>query len=74
LSTSLVEQHELFFGRDFREDLFAFDLFGSIGLIPFVPPCCRDAIESKFPLLRESSRIGCKCVINPGWLTITDSN
>jgi hypothetical protein len=64
----------LFLRVRLRENLLTLRLHRVVRFIILAAAFRCNAVETKLPLSRESSRIRTKCIVDPGRLTITDSD
>ena len=59
---------------DFTQDLFAFQFPGLVGSVVLAATSGRNRIETKSPFPGEACRVSVKSLIDPGRLTVSDSN
>jgi hypothetical protein len=74
LLTTLIEQYDLLIRTQLVENAYAFCFASTIRLVTLSPSSGWDGIQAKFPLARISTGVNADGFINPGWLTITDSD
>ena len=74
LLAPLIKQYDLLIRAQLIENMFAFRFTCAVRFVTLAAPGGNDCIQAKLPLARISAGVSTYGVINPGWLTIADSN